>query len=480
MKMKVGKKEGLSVILYFKNEDCPSADLKPMMEKEILKGELGEIYTLLEKETIYLGLGERAKLNAEKLKKAFFKLGRELNRVKATKASAEIPKFEGLCIAQTHKAVAEGLLQSEYRYDKFLSEKKPAPTMEEFYFVVSEDKAKRVEEKLEEVEKMLEGVFFARDLVNEPAMYMTPTKLAQSCVEMLSPLGVEVEVFDRKQIEELGMKAFLAVARGSAQEPKFIVMKWEGDKESEEKIALVGKGLTYDSGGYCIKPPDGMATMHCDMGGAGSVAGVMMAVAKNKLKKNVVGVVAACENMISGDAYKTGDIIRSMKGLSIEIGNTDAEGRLTLADALYYAATVIKPSQIVDVATLTGACVMALGSYTSGAVTNNKEMMESIVKASERSGDAVWELPANDLYRDMLKGSFGDLKNAVKGGAGTITAGLFLEKFVEEIPWVHLDIAGTAYLSKAYDYLPEGATGAPVRLLYYFLKHGKDCAKEEI
>lgn len=479
MKFTVGKKEGVEVRLQYKNESCDCPVLAPLMEKGIFKGELGETYVSFEQQRVYLGMGEREKIDAEALRKAFFKLGKELNRMKATKAYAEIPKYKGFCYGRTNRGIAEGLIHSEYRFDKFLSEKKPEPTMEEFSFIVAEDKADGVKEKIQEIEQLMSGVFFARDLVNEPAMYMTPTKLAESCRDTLTPLGVEVEIFDRAKIEELGMKAFLSVARGSAQEPKFIVMRWNGDPESKETIALVGKGLTYDSGGYCIKTPDGMSTMHCDMGGSASVAGAMMAIAKNKLKKNVVGVVAACENMISGDAYKTGDIIGSMKGLSIEVGNTDAEGRLTLADALYYTASVIKPSMIVDIATLTGACVIALGSYTTGAVTNNEPMMASMVRASERSGEAVWELPTNDLYRDMIKGSFGDLKNSVKGGAGTITAGLFLEKFVEDIPWVHLDIAGTAYLSKEYGYLPAGATGAPVRMLYHFIKHGLSNTKED-
>lgn len=478
MKIIVGKGEGVEIRLQFKNEACGCKTIAPLIEKKIFKGDLGEMYTHMDKQRIYLGLGEREKLDAEELRIAFFKLGKELNRIKATTAYVEVPKIDGLCFGKTNKAIAEGLLQSEYRFDKFLSEKKDPSTLETVYFVVPEekqDKEDKVEKKVEEITGIMDGVFWARDLVNEPAMYMTPTKMAESCKEVLTPLGVEVEILSKKEIEELGMKAFLSVARGSVQEPKFIIMNWKGDPESEEKTALVGKGLTYDSGGYCIKTPEGMATMQSDMGGAAAAVGTMMAVAKNKLKKNVVAVVATCENMISGDAYKTGDIIGSMKGLTIEVGNTDAEGRLTLADALYYTATKIKPDQIIDIATLTGACVVALGSYTSAAVTNDPSMMKSMEKASERSGDKVWELPTHDLYREMIKGTFGDLKNSVKGGAGTITAGLFLEKFVEKLPWLHLDIAGTAHLSKEYGYLPQGATGAPVRMLYEYIKYHEGC-----
>lgn len=266
------------------------------------------------------------------------------------------------------------------------------------------------------------------------------------------------------------MHAFLSVARGSAKEPKFIVMSYEGNPQSKEKIALVGKGLTYDSGGYCLKTDSGMKTMHSDMAGSASVIGALKAIAKSKIKKNVVAIVAACENMISGDAYKTGDIIGSMSGKTIEVGNTDAEGRLTLADALWYASTVEKADKIVDVATLTGACVVALGHITTGAITNNESFMKDLKEASYISGENVWELPNFEEYKESYKADFADLSNMGKDGAGTITAGLFLSEFVNDTPWIHLDIAGTSYSSSERGYLPKGATGVPVKTLYYLVK----------
>ena len=210
--------------------------------------------------------------------------------------------------------------------------------------------------------------------------------------------------------------------------------------------------------------------MHCDMGGAGSVIGTMKSIALSNIKANVVAVVAACENMISGHAYKTGDLIGSMAGKTIEVGNTDAEGRLTLADAIYYAATVVKADKIIDVATLTGACVVALSNIHTGAVTNSPSLKDDVNKASDKAGELVWELPNHPLYKELIKSKRADLSNTGKNGGGTITAGLFLEEFVEEKDWVHLDIAGTAYFSSTRGYLPEGATGIPVKTLYYLAK----------
>ncbi|NMA83571.1 MAG: leucyl aminopeptidase, partial [Epulopiscium sp.] len=286
----------------------------------------------------------------------------------------------------------------------------------------------------------------------------------------LEAVGIQVEIYGRDQIEELGMEAFLAVTEGSAEEPQFIVMTWNGEPNSDKKMALVGKGLTFDSGGYSLKPSAGMETMNTDMAGAASVIGAMKALALSKVEKNVVGIIAACENLISGAAYKPGDIIGSMSGKTIEVLNTDAEGRLTLADALWYAVKEVKADEVIDIATLTGACVVALADINTGAITNNESLMNEVKNAAEIAGEPVWELPTNDDYKELIKGTFGDLKNTGGRGAGTITAGLFLQEFVDDTPWVHLDIAGTSHLSTARGYLPKGATGVPVKTLYYLVK----------
>lgn len=475
MNIIIGKSGDVKILPVFKGQKEVEFGQKLydfLIEKELFKGNNGEVYPILSedgKHTVLLGLGEEKEVKAEGLRKAFFKLARELMRLKVETAFVSIPVINDLCYGETIEAVTEGLLQSEYSFEKYLSEKKILPTIKEFNIEVVDSKEDLAKDSIEKATALVEGIFLARDLVNERAIVMTPEKLANTAKEELEPLGVKVDILGQKEIEDLGMEAFLAVSKGSANEPKFIKMTWDKGGDSE-KIALVGKGLTYDSGGYSLKPSTSMDTMYSDMAGSASVIGTMKAIAKNKLEKNVVAIVAACENLISGEAYKPGDIIGSMAGKTIEVLNTDAEGRLTLADALYYAATVEKADKIIDIATLTGACIVALGNTTSGAITNNKDLMEDVIKASDLAGEYVWQLPSHDEYRELIKGSFADLSNTGGRGAGTITAGLFLENFVNEVPWVHLDIAGTSYISKEEGYLPKGATGIPVKTLYNLVK----------
>ncbi len=444
-----------------------------LKEKELFKGNLSEVYSDVTPKgdnLILLGLGQVDKLSFNSIRRAFYKLGRELMKFKIESFGVTIPRFGDLCYGKTMRSVTEGLLQSEYGFEKYLTTKKIVPSVKEVYFDVLEDKKDKVLSVIEETQVVLEGVFLARDLVNERSINMYPEVLAKAAKDNLYGLDVKVEVYGKAEIEELGMEAFLAVAEGSNKEPQFIVMTYNGDPESEEKLALVGKGLTYDSGGYSLKPAASMETMYTDMAGSAAVIGAMKSIAKSKLKRNVVAIVAACENLISGGAYKPGDIIGSMSGKTIEVLNTDAEGRLTLADALWYAATVVKADKIVDLATLTGACVVALGSVTSGAVTNSEGLMAEVKQASELAGEPIWELPNNEDYKEQYKSTFADLKNTAGRGAGTITAGLFLGEFVNDVPWVHLDIAGTSYLDKGLGYLPKGATGVHVKTLYYLVK----------
>lgn len=444
-----------------------------LKDKELFKGDASEVYSHISHEgdsVVFLGLGEEEKLQYDTLRKAFFSLGIELQKKKVKSIGVSVPKFGDRCYGKINKAVWEGLLQSQYDFDKYKSEKKPKVLLEDVYLEIFSGEEAKVESVIRETQMVMDGVFFTRDLVNEPAMNMYPEVLAKAAIDKLSPVGVDVKVLGQKEIEELKMEAFLSVARGSSKEPKFIIMTYMGNPDSEEKLALVGKGLTYDSGGYSLKPAAGMATMHSDMAGSASVIGAMYAIASNKLKKNVVAIVAACENMVSGDAYKTGDIIGSMSGKTIEVENTDAEGRLTLADALWYASTVEKADKIVDLATLTGACVVALGSVNTGAIANDEKLMKDVVTAAGLAGEPVWQLPNNEDYKELFKSHFADLKNTGGRSAGAITAGMFLQEFVNDTPWVHLDIAGTAFIDKAAGYLPKGASGVPVKTLFYLAK----------
>lgn len=476
MKFNLKKGGDLQIVLVKKDENSLKTRNNLYLylkEREMFKGELNEAYLHLEpngEDVLLLGLGEEDKLTIDSIRRVFYSAGRKLMEARVKSIGISIPKFGELCYKKTIGAVAEGLLQSEYAFEKYLTEKKIKPTLEEVYLDVLEDKKDKVLEAIEESKILIEGIFLTRDLVNERAINMYPEVLANSAKDNLEQLGVKVSIYGKKDIEELDMKAFLAVSQGSAKEPQFIVMEYNGDPNSDEKLAFVGKGLTYDSGGYSLKPSKSMDTMFCDMAGSATVIGAIKAIAKSKLKRNVVGIVAACENLVSGDAYKPGDIIGSMSGKTIEVDNTDAEGRLTLADALWYAVKEAKADKVIDLATLTGACVVALGDINTGAITNDDQLMKDVKNASEIAGEPIWQLPSNDEYRDLIKSDFADLKNTGVRGAGTITAGLFLREFVDNTPWVHLDIAGTAYLDKALGYLPKGATGVHVKTLYYLAK----------
>ncbi|MGF6906890.1 leucyl aminopeptidase [Fusobacterium sp. PH5-44] len=310
-----------------------------------------------------------------------------------------------------------------------------------------------------------------RDLVNEPANFMTPEILSKNAEKLGKEYGFKVKVHNEKDIENLNMSAFLAVGRASVNKPKLIVMRHNGNPKSKETLALVGKGLCYDSGGLSIKPTSSMLTMHSDMAGAATVIGVMCALSKLNIKKNVVAVIAACENVINGDAYKPGDIIPTMLGKTVEITNTDAEGRVTLADALTYATKIIKPTEIIDVATLTGAIIIALGDNITGTFTNSNKNFEKLEIAGRKWNEKFWNMPMEEEFKDAIKSHVADLKNSAGRSGSSSTAAKFLEEFVEEIPWMHLDIAGTSFAEKGNSYFKKGATGTTMKTLYEYIKN---------
>ena len=437
--------------------------------KGIFTGKSGEVYTTIDAARkgilIFIGLGKEKSVSLEQVRKAGFRAAQELASNKMASACMRISKLSGLCYRETTKAWVEGMLQSAYSFDKYLAKKKNHPGLL-MSFLIKEGKEDKVRSAIAETMTLMDAVFLARDLVNEPAISLTPGSLAEIAQKELIPLGVEVEVLGRSAAAELGMDAFLAVAKGSSEEPKVIVMRYRGDAESTRLLGLVGKGVTYDSGGYSLKPKDSMVTMYDDMGGSAAVIGAVKALAANGVKRNVTAVVLATENMVSGEAYKPGDIIGSMAGKTIEILSTDAEGRLTLADALHYIITKEKADEVVDIATLTGACVVALGEQMSGAFASDDELMQRVRNAAEKAAEPTWQLPLNEEYRELVKGTRSDLKNSGGRWGGAISAAAFLREFTGDTPWVHLDIAGTAYLTSGKGYLPKGATGTGVKTLY--------------
>ncbi|WP_234123882.1 leucyl aminopeptidase [Clostridium hydrogenum] len=450
--------------------------IKYLFDTKKFKGEIGEIFNLSSlkddkyENIIFVGLGKEKEITGEKIRVAFSKVIKKCREFKAQKIFINNFNVDGLAYAEAINAVIEGTGFAAYKFDKYKSDKKVEKDMELCIGNVPLEKLEEVKGYIDEASVLVEATLLARTLVNEPANIMTPKVLAKAASDAGKKYGFEVDVFDKAKIKELDMKAFLAVSLGSENPPRLIVMRYSGDKDNRQVLGLVGKGLTYDAGGYSIKTSDGMSTMKSDMGGGAAVIGAMSAIAKMKLKVNVVAVIAACENLISGGSYKPGDIIGSMGGKTIEVINTDAEGRLTLADAVYYTISKEKVTKVVDIATLTGAALSALGITTTAVVTNNKEFYGKLEEASYKSGEKVWMLPAFDEYKELIKSNIADLKNIGGKFAGTITAGLFIGEFVGDKPWLHLDIAGTAWRDSEKDYYSIGGTGAGVRTLYYLAK----------
>ncbi len=335
---------------------------------------------------------------------------------------------------------------------------------------ISHSKPDETETAFAPLYAIADGVRMTRDLTNEPANVLTTTEFADRLVEM-QDLGLEVEVLDEDKLAELGMRTLLSVGQGSDSPSKVVVMQWKGGEKGDAPLSLVGKGVVFDTGGISLKPAGGMEEMTMDMGGAGVVAGTMRALAKRKAKANVVGLVGLVENMPSGNATRPGDVVKSMKGDTVEIINTDAEGRLVLCDVMWYAQERFKPVGMIDLATLTGAIIIGLGHENAGVFSNNDTFCDAFLKSAKAEDEGAWRMPLGDAYDKMLKSRIADMKNIGGRPAGSITAAQFLQRFVkEETPWIHLDIAGVASVSSETSYAPKGATGWGVRALSRFVQ----------
>jgi leucyl aminopeptidase len=368
-------------------------------------------------------------------------------------------------------ALAQGAQLKSYRFDKYHTKLKPEekPTFETLEILTPF--AREAQKLHDPQEKINESVFFIRDLVSEPANVIYPESMAEKCRE-LEALGVKVEVLGEKEMKKLGMGALLGVGQGSERESKLVVMEWKGI-ESKAPLAFVGKGVTFDTGGISIKPAGGMEEMKWDMGGAATVIGLLRALAARKAKVHAVGVVGLVENMPDGNAQRPGDVVKSMSGQTIEVLNTDAEGRLVLADALWYTQEKFSPRLVIDLATLTGAIIVALGTSRAGLFSNDDALAEQLAQAGKITGEEVWRLPLGEVYDKQINSSIADMQNIGKEReAGSITAAQFLKRFIkdEKTPWAHLDIAGVAWTSKGIDTAPKGATGYGVRLLNQLIR----------
>ncbi|MCZ6533299.1 MAG: leucyl aminopeptidase [SAR324 cluster bacterium] len=415
-----------------------------------------------------VGLGEVDKLDREQLRRAAGTAAKALRGLELDKAGLVIPKTGAASLRQDFgEIIAEGMALGGYTFEPYKTQedngKKPRKSLARVALLDPDGitSAKSVRQGAVRGD----AVNLARTLGNQPPNYMTPTQLAKEARQVARKRGLKLRVLEQAELEKLGMGMFMGVARGSRQPPKLILMEYR-PRGAKGTLAFVGKGITFDSGGISLKPGQAMDEMKFDMCGAAAVVGAMDGIGALKPLVNVVGVIPACENLPDGNAVKPGDILKSYAGKHVEILNTDAEGRLVLGDALAYAIKTFKPDAVIDLATLTGACVIALGHYATGAISNEEKFLDQVVRAGKASGDVVWPLPNFPEYAEGLKGKYADLQNIGPREGGAITAGLFLKHFVGEVPWVHLDIAGTAWGVKGIGHIPyEGATGVGVGLL---------------
>jgi len=417
---------------------------------------------------LLLGMGKPNSLGPQQMKRLGGAIVPALNALGATAAAIAVDKIPGARLDGGVAAanLAHGAVLRSYRFDKYRTREKPEqkPSLAELTMLTSSvASAKRAYAPLEQIGA---GIFLTRDLVSEPANILYPETLAQQA-KTLEKLGVKVEILDEKDMKKLGMGALLGVGQGSAKPPRLVVMQYRGARARDKApVAFIGKGVTFDTGGISLKPAQGMEDMKWDMAGSGVVIGLMKALAGRKAKVNAVGIVGLVENMPDGNAQRPGDIVKTMSGQTVEVLNTDAEGRLVLADALWYCQDRFKPQFMVNLATLTGAIIVALGHEYAGLFGNNDQLAERLAAAGKAVEEQLWRLPLADAYDRQIDSDAADMKN-IGGGrdAGSITAAQFLQRFVNNVPWAHLDIAGTAWSKKDAAIVPKGATAFGVRLL---------------
>ena len=454
--------------------------VKEAAEREEFKGKVGDSLVLYTKgligsyKLLILGLGKEDEFDLYQLRKSIAISIKKAMQIKAVRV-ALVPTeswFKQFDVTAIGQAIVEGASLGGYQFFKYkgLEEKERQVLIEHILILAKPNKVGFLEKGVNIGNIFSQATIYARDLVNEPAAVTTPSYLALEAVSIAKSGNgsIKVKIYDKEEVEKMGMNSYLGVAKGSDEPPKFIVLTYRGGKP-KGKIIVIGKGITFDTGGLSLKPPEHMETMKLDMAGGAAVLGIFKALVALKPTLEVVGIIAACENMPSGSSLRPGDILKALNGKTIEVLNTDAEGRLTLADSLSYAVK-LKPDAIIDMATLTGACMVALGQEIAGLWGNESKLIEKVKKAADLVGEKVWPMPLEKEYKELIKSHIADVKNIQTGRyGGAITAALFLEEFVEDRPWVHLDIAGPAYEEKDTYLVPQGGSGFGVRTVLQFL-----------
>lgn len=454
-------------------DEASGGALSDVLKKGDLNGKVGstlllhKLDGLAAERVLLVGLGKEDEVSDKAFRDAIRALIKAVSGTGAADAAlflAEVPVVERALDWKVEQIIL-AIEDAMYRFDQMKSDKgEDKRKLSKLSIMVDATESQSAEAALALGQSIAQAVNLAKDLGNLPGNYCTPSYLAEQSAELAKTHKLKLQVLEQEDMEKLGMGSLLSVAKGSEQAPKFIILQHQGAAKGSQPVVLVGKGITFDSGGISLKPAADMDEMKYDMSGAASVLATLQAVAELKLPINVVGLVPTCENMPTGRANKPGDIVTSMSGQTIEVLNTDAEGRLILCDALTYAEK-FEPSAVIDIATLTGACVIALGHVVSGLLANDDELAREVYRAGEASGDRCWQLPLLEDYQEQLKSNFADMANIGGRPAGTITASAFLSRFAKKYKWAHLDIAGTAWRSGK----EKGSTGRPVPLLVHFL-----------
>ncbi|MEO8216202.1 MAG: leucyl aminopeptidase [Acidobacteriota bacterium] len=459
----------------FPIEDALRDEISRLRARSGFTGRKDESVTLVTetgpRKVTLVGLGEASSVNVRVLKAALRAMARSAQKNRDARIAVLFPyQLPLLDDAATTRAVADFLIHSDYAYEPYITVREDRPR-EDISCVlipprsVSGEAADRL---LEEAVTIAAAVRVARDLGNGPGNLVTPTRMADRAAEVARNAGLKCTVYDKKEIQKQNMGGLLAVNSGSNEEPRFVVMEYT-PRSARKTVCLVGKGITFDSGGISIKPAEKMEEMKFDMCGAAAVIGIMQAAATLELPVKLVGIFASTENLSGGSAYKPGDIVTTMSGKTIEIVNTDAEGRVILSDALHYAKR-FKPDHLIDFATLTGACVVALGAEASGLFSNDSELARKLIEAGEKTGERLWRLPEWSEYKDLIRSEWADMKNSGGRWGGAVTAALFLKEFVDCPSWAHMDIAGTAWTEGETPRDPKGATGVGIRTTIEFLR----------
>jgi leucyl aminopeptidase len=448
--------------LWQQADEATGGAITRAMEAAEFKGGKGKSCVILApgaglSRVVAIGLGKAAEINARRLEEAGGHAAAALGREDSAALAAD-----GLTAEQAAHAALGAVLRA-YRFDRYRTKEKPEDKPRLARLSVLAADPRQAEAAFAPLRAVARGVFLSRDLVSEPPNVLNPAEMAERC-RSLRELGVEVEVLGPQEMRRLGFGALLGVSQGSANEPRMVVMRWNGAGEGKP-VAFIGKGVTFDTGGISIKPAGGMEDMKWDMAGAGTVVGLMAALAGRKAKADVVGLVGLVENMPSGTAQRPGDVVRSYSGQTIEVINTDAEGRLVLADVLWYCQEKFDPRFMVNLATLTGAIIISLGHEHAGLFSNDDTLAERLVAAGRATGEKLWRMPLDEAYDRQIKSDIADMKNVGGRPGGSITAAQFLKRFVNDKPWAHLDIAGTAWATKDAACVPKGATAFGVRLL---------------